>query len=254
MKYTIGTLVTDQAQYDEMRASFEAGGFGSEDCEYLIIDNRHGNTADAYDGLRQLLNLAKGTFVILCHQDVVLLEDGRAELDARLAELSERDPTWALAGNSGGIAMRKLALRISDKHRQNQSRGGPFPVPVMSLDENLIIVRRETRVSFSRDLHGFHMYGADICLNAAMLGYTSYVIDFHLLHKGEAATGKAFDQSVAEFERKWRRAMSPRIMQTTCTRVLLSNNPLSQFAFSILQSLDRARKQTKRLLKRSKKA
>ena len=83
-RYTIATLVSDRAQYDAMRASFRPGGFADGDCEYLFIDNTGARQIDAYRGLNALLNAARAPIVILCHQDVRLLSDGRDALDARL--------------------------------------------------------------------------------------------------------------------------------------------------------------------------
>lgn len=219
--YTIGSLVTKPAQYEEMKASLISKGFTEEDCEYISIDNTHKPQACAYQGLNRILRQAQGNRIILCHQDILLLEDGRRDLDERLAELTELDPYWAVAGNAGGIALRKIAVRITDKFGENQ-RIGELPARVMSVDENFVVVTAESRVSFSRDLTGFHMYGADLCMVAEILGYHSYVIDFHLKHLGEGKTGKPFEECRQNFRKKWEQALRDRFMQTTCTHLLIS--------------------------------
>lgn len=216
--FSIGTLVTDWSQYEAMKASFRAHGFTDIDCEFLVIDNTHGRGTDAYHGLNQVLDDARGAYVILCHQDVVLVDDDRRVLEQRLAELTELDRRWAVAGNAGGTESGNLVIRISDKHGENQ-RIGSFPARVVSLDENFMVVRRGSRVGFSGDLEGFHFYGADICVVADILGLTSYVIDFHLRHLGGGAKGQAFAQSRQAFKAKWRRALRHRYITTTCDQV-----------------------------------
>jgi len=229
IRYTIATLINDPSQYAAMRASFEAGGFTGADCEYLFIDNSKSNRACAYRGLDAMLSEARGSLVILCHQDVRLLSDDRTTLDARLANLSQRDADWALAGNAGALAAGRLALRITDPHGANQHMG-TLPARVMSLDENFIVVRRSARVGFSRNLSGFHLYGADLCLNAAMAGYSAYVIDFHLAHLSAGNKSDAFAAAERAFRDKWNKALSPRWMQTTCTLVHLSGDRIGQLA------------------------
>ena len=220
-RYAIASLVSDRAHYEAMLASFRAGGFSDADCEYLFLDNTGPLQTGAYRGLNALLNAAHAPIVILCHQDVRLLSDGRRDLDLRLSELSKRDETWALAGNAGGIAPGRLALRITDPHGKNQ-RAGVLPARVTSLDENFIIVRRNSRLGFSRDLDGFHFYGADICLHAAQMGYNAYVIDFHLEHLSPGKKGSDFAAAEVAFREKWSRALSPRWIQTTCSLVRLT--------------------------------
>ena len=216
-QFTIATLVTDAKQYAAMKASFVAHGFNETAATYRFIDNSAGNTADAYSGLRSMLHNAGTPYVILCHQDVQLI-DGLDTLLDRLRALTELDGSWALAGNAGGRADGSgLAIRITDPHGADQRRGGPFPAAVNSLDENFIIVRRDTGVTFSADLHGFHMYGADICAVANVLGFTSYVIDFHLHHYSAGALGPSFWTSKSAFERKWSRVARARTINTTCT-------------------------------------
>lgn len=229
VSYSIATLVNDRAQYDAMRASFEAGGFTGDDCEYLLIDNSLENRACAYRGLDAMLSAARGDIVILCHQDVRLLSDGRETLNACLAELSQHHPDWALAGNAGAIAPGQLALRISDPHGADQNTAA-LPARVMSLDENFIVVRRAARIGFSRNLSGFHFYGADICLNAAMAGYSSYVIDFHLAHLSAGNKSEAFFTAERAFQEKWNAAIAPRWMQTTCALLRLTGDPIGQVA------------------------
>ncbi|MBL8578077.1 MAG: hypothetical protein JNK47_12685 [Mesorhizobium sp.] len=216
--YTIGTLVNDWGLYDQMLRSMRKRGFG-DDCEFITIDNSVANQGDGYAGLNDILNRASGRYVILCHQDVELVDDGREQLDACLAHLDAIDPTWALAGNAGASRFKHYHLYISDNFGARLHTG--MPARVYSLDENFIVVKPEARLSFSRDLAGFHMYGPDICMIADVLGWSAYVIPFHLVHYGKALTGKPFADSKAAFITKWRRALRHRQMQTTVTYMVL---------------------------------
>lgn len=222
-RFTIATLVSDMTQYAAMRASFAAHGF-ADGCEYLFIDNTGAAQTDAYRGLNLLLNAARAPHVILCHQDVRLIGDGIHDLDARLTALNGKDPNWALAGNAGGIAPGRLALRISDPHGRDVTVG-ELPARVDTLDENFIVVRRDARIGFSHDLKGFHFYGADICLHAALMGYSAYVVDFHLEHLSAGKKGSDFAGMQQAFQDKWTRALSVRWLQTTCALLRISGAP-----------------------------
>lgn len=210
--FTIGTLVNDDAQYEAMRASFAERGFVGDDVEFIAVRG----ASSAYAGLNGVLQAARGELVILCHQDVRLIGAGRGELETRLRELEGVDPNWALAGNAGGAAAGRLAVRISDPHGENRTTG-ELPARVMSLDENFIVVRKETGVAFSRDIGGFHLYGADICLVADILGWSAWVIDFHLKHLSPGNKDASFTEAEDRFRNKWTRALRPRWMQTPCT-------------------------------------
>lgn len=235
VRYTIGCLVNDMRHYEAMRASLRAGGF-SGDCEYLYIDNTGADPqVCAYAGLNALLDAAAGDYILLCHQDVRLLTETRRDLDKRLAELDEHDPAWALAGNAGGIAPGVLAVRITDPHGANQSVG-QFPARVASLDENFIVVRRTARIGFSIDLSGFHFYGADICLHADLAGWRAYVVDFHLAHLSAGKKDDNFTRMEDAFRAKWSRVLGPRWVQTTCSLVRLTGDPLGQLAGRLVEA------------------
>jgi hypothetical protein len=226
-RFSIGTLVTRRDEYAEMVESFVSHGFTPADCEYLYLDNSESNRFDAFRGYNLFLSEARGDFIILCHQDILLLEDGRAELEQRLHELTAHDPEWALCGNAGSVAFaRPLAIRISDPNGENQSNG-PFPARVMALDENFIVVRREANLALSHDLSGFHFYGADLCIVADFLGRSAWVIDFHLRHKsaGKVAVLSFFRQR-KDVACKYQRAYRSRWMMTAVTCFFLSGSPI----------------------------
>jgi hypothetical protein len=216
-EFALLSLVTDHAEHAAMRESFARGGFCETTTETLIIDNTRGNQADAYRGYARLIALARAPLLILAHQDLRLLRDDAATLRARLADLDARDPAWALAGNAGGLADGSLAIRITDPHGADQ-RVGALPARAASLDENFIVLRRVAGIGFSAPLSGFHLYGADLCLDACAKGRSAWVIDFHLQHLSGGRVDAAFLAAEAAFEAHW----SGRIpgldrLRTTCT-------------------------------------
>lgn len=247
--YTIGTLVTRPAEYRAMRDTFAKFGFTDADCEFVMIDNSGSSQTDAYRGLNQVLTAARGDYVILCHQDIRLVDDDRATLDARLADLTAKDPAWAVAGNAGADHRAHRFMRITDRYGDNQHIG-PLPGRVVALDENFLVVRRSARIAFSSDLAGFHLYGADICLVAEILGYSAYVIDFHLIHLGEGRTGQAFIDSERQFRRKWARALRPRNIYTTVTFMHVSGRRAAVFGQRWLERLIRFRHRIARSIRK----
>lgn len=228
VRYSICTLVTNHDEYRTMVKSFTARGFQSPVCEFIHIDNTQGNKHDAYSGLNALLRVARGQYVIFCHQDIELIDDDMAALDARIEEISRIDKNWAVLGNAGGVRPGQLAIRITDMDGSDVRRGS-FPARVRSLDENFLLLRADANLGLSRDLSGFHFYGTDLCIIAQTLGYSAYVIDFNLWHKGGHSQQSSledigFYKSQQAFIDKYRRAFSFRCLQTTCARFCLSGS------------------------------
>ena len=216
--FTVGTLVNDLKQYDLMIQSYGSKGFSNINSEFIFVDNCVSNKLNAYESLNRILNSANGKYIIICHQDVRLHADNIEVLISRLEQLGKIDDKWAIAGNAGGGSEGLKAQRISDPHGFNRSIG-TFPCRVSSLDENFIILRKDNRVALSNNIGGFHFYGTDICLIADILGYSSYVIDFHLMHLGAGKIDSSFFHVKKSFERKWSDAFRPRTIQTSCTIV-----------------------------------
>jgi hypothetical protein len=240
-KYSICTLLTEKDQYIDALRSFRSAGFVEPECEFLYIDNTEENKYDAYSGVNKFLQVAKGDYIILCHQDLLLHKDKKEKLDSVIDEMTDLDRDWALLGNAGGIVPGKKAYHLTEYTGDDEHllHCGTFPSKVVSLDEDFIVVKKSAGLSVSNDLSGFHMYGTDLCMVADMLGYSAYVVDFHLWHLGGASTKapvtegahvtSSFDVTKNNLIRKYQRVFSPRFMQTTCTLFYVSNSKLKNY-------------------------
>jgi len=222
--FSICTLVNHMPEYEQMVASFIQAGFSPISCEFLYVDNTQSNTYDAYSGLNTMLQQARGKYVVLCHQDILLEFHHRKELETRIEELDTLDPTWAIAGNAGAAGPNHIVYKVSYPDGTLANKG-KLPLKVQSLDEHFIMVKNGLGIGLSGDLEGFHLYGADICLQAEVKGYASYVIDFHLLHKSKGNPDQSFQQCEKNLVRKYSRFFRPRWVQTTTTLFHLPSNP-----------------------------
>jgi hypothetical protein len=83
------------------------------------------------------------------------------------------------------------------------SESPALPAAVATLDELVLIVRRDTPLRFDPEL-GFHLYGADICLQARERGLTVVALGAPCHHNSRSIRlpGAFFDSSRV-FARKW---------------------------------------------------
>lgn len=228
IQFTICTFVTDRPEYQLMLDSFEKAGFNNTNAEFLHIDNTLTNACDAYQGGNLFISKARGKYIIICHQDIVII-DKRSELESRLEELTRMDSSWAVCGNAGAVAPNYVVYHVAYPDNKLMSKGR-FPVKVQSLDENFLLVRKDSMVSFSNDLTGFHMYGTDICLQANMKGNAAYAIDFTLMHKSRGKADKHFNASKLALQKKYSHQIRPRWIQTTITKFYISGTILGNLA------------------------
>ena len=195
--FSVCALVQSQDRFDRLIASFVRLGFTPETTEFLAADNRTGNLFDGYSWQGPLLAEARGRYVIFCHDDIELIDQGHDDLLALLDDLTARDPAWLLAGVAGGRfrpsahGRLMLTFHISDIYGQDRRRGA-MPAKVETLDECFILMRRARPVLPSVDLSGFHFYGPDLCLQAELAGGSAWAVDFHLRHHGRGAKGQSF--------------------------------------------------------------
>jgi hypothetical protein len=190
-------------------------------------------------GLNAGFGYAKHELIVCVHQDVYLPEGWDRYLAQQLREAERRFGPIGVAGvygvgpalladggpaccDAAEVANRgarcedfiphpsssipaKAAERIGCVvDRGRMLRDGPeLPARVATLDELLLVVRRDSPLRFDPAL-GFHLYGADICLQAAERGLAVVAIGA-LCHHNSQSIGlpAAFYRSAKIFARKW---------------------------------------------------
>lgn len=220
VRFSVVTLLRDEDNYARLLRSFEAGGFGPENTQFIAIDNRGANRFDGYSALRAVLPEIRGEHILFTHDDIELIDEGIEELSRVLSELSARDPNWMVAGNAGlstparGRRVRSLC-HIRDPH--GKFRPVSEPVRVQSLDENFLVLRRDRLVLPSVDIGGFHLFATDLCLQAEFAGGGAYVIPFLLRHHSAGSASPEFDRVRARFIEKYAPYLGSRVLETPVT-------------------------------------
>jgi hypothetical protein len=230
-KYSICTLVTNKEEYAEMVDSFIKAGFEELFCEYLYVDNSATNKYEAYLGINKFLSAAKGKYIIVCHQDILLNHDRIDKLEKCIDAINKQDPDWGILGNAGGVDFKKNVYKVGYKSGEIHTEGS-LPAKVKSLDENFLLIKNEANLALSHDLTGYHLYGADLCLIARVIGYNAYVIDFLLTHKSLGNPDASFYKLKERFLEKYQRAFKGIFIKTTITRFFISGSPFKSFLYN----------------------
>jgi len=202
-KFHICTIANDLNQYEEMKASFIQAGFDQDHCRYSLFDNSITNIYEPYSTFNQVLNDTTESYIIFCHQDVLLDQgEGFEQLVKAINEVEKLDPDWAILGNAGcdrhfNEIFHLTAPTIVPNQRYQ------YPAKVHSFDENFLVVKTSATVRCSTDLEGFHLYASDLCLNVIRQGYSCYVISFHLTHLSGGNKNQVYWNLRAKFQKKW---------------------------------------------------
>jgi hypothetical protein len=135
-----------------------------------------------YDAIRN----AEADILIFAHQDVFFPQGWFQQLPAICSRLSSSDPSWAVAGVFGASSDGQLIGHVWDS-ALGRVCGGPFDNPkgVASLDEIVLVLRRDSGVAFDPALPSFHLYGTDIVLEARKKGFTAYIFDLPIIHNSK---------------------------------------------------------------------
>ena len=165
------------------------------------------------------LRKARGEIVVFAHQDMYLPEGWDQCLAEAVRKLSISDPDWGVLGVWGFTGESKPAGHSYCTGLQ-KVLGRPFetPLPCISLDEALLVLRRSSGLAFDEQLPGFHLYGTDICLTARQKAMNCYVIPAFCIHNtaGLKFLPWAFWRAYLYMRAKWWRQLP---LKTPCTTI-----------------------------------
>lgn len=170
------------------------------------------------------LDTAPGKIALLVHQDVYLPAGWLDRAIMTLDALTRDRPDWMVAGPYG---VRDAGTHIGRVWDVNLGRElgetGFAPAPVGSLDELLLILRREPDFRFDPDLPHFHLYGTDLVQSAKAMGRGAYAIELPVVHNNRPwdSLGGGYLLAYRYAQRKWRKRLP--IHTTVCQ---ISRNPL----------------------------
>jgi hypothetical protein len=171
------------------------------------------NCPSAADGLNLGLERAAHEYVVCVHQDVYL-PDGWDR--CVMQQFQEAERQFGPIGVSGVYGVGEVIAAedstlplgaertgwVVDRGRLLRD-GHELPTRVATLDELLLVVRRDSGLRFDPDL-GFHLYGADICLQARELGLAVVALAAPCHHNSRSVgLPEAFFASAEVFARKW---------------------------------------------------
>lgn len=171
------------------------------------------------------LSEATNEILVFCHSDVYLPPHWMDRIGAAIDFLDSAHLNWGVLGAVGVDLDGRVKGHVYSTGLRSVV-GAPFPepVPAKSLDEMVLVMRRSSGLRFDESLPGFHLYGTDICLQAAGKGLGSYVVPAFCIHnsRGIRFLPAAFWRSYAYMRRKWR-AQLPVV--TCCCTISASGWP-----------------------------
>ena len=168
------------------------------------------NAPSAAAGLNMGIARAKHELVVCVHQDV-FLPSGWDRLMRNQYRMAERQfgpigvagvyGVGPVADGPDGPAARRIGW-VEDRGRI-LSEGPGLPAPVATLDELLLVVRKDLPLHFDPEL-GSHLYGADLCLQAHERGLAVVALGAPCRHNSRSVgLPEAFFASAGVFARKW---------------------------------------------------
>jgi hypothetical protein len=197
----------------------------------VILERGHRNAASAYNAA---IEKAKTDLVVFAHQDMYFPDGWFASVSRAIEHLDQSDARWGVLG-VWGVAPSGQCIGNMYCAGLREKLGSPFTgaIEVRSLDEVVLIIRKSSGLRFDAQLPGFHMYGTDICLEAARRGLKSFVVSAFCIHNtnGYKLLPLQFWLGYWFMRRKWKTQLP---ISTTCTQITFGCWPM--FKWNLLRA------------------
>ncbi len=215
------------------------------DSQKICTINNEKNEHSIPEAYNFMTRGSTAKYLVYLHQDVVVPPDWVEELNRNISIIEKRDLNWGVLGIMGVKSNGFFAGNIIDPH--THGRYGTLPSEVQTLDEVCLIVRKKSSLAFDENLGGYHLYGADICLQANRKNMKCYAIDAPIRHLSGGLLDKSFWEMADKLKEKWSKNHSPITVETTCGVFRLSDSVFSivEYKYKLVR-----RKVVKRIQKR----
>lgn len=191
--FSIVTLVNNKAQYISFLEDLKKQRFNNL-YEVIALPNFNNEYASASEALNVGKDLAEGTYVIYCHQDLKVPNNWLYMISSNLNSLANKNVGFVgMAGvlytEDGTPKKQDAAIYLSnlnskkEKFSDTYSRLLGSSFEVQCLDELCIIGKKSDPYRFDEiNFDHYHWYGADICLQAINAGKSNYAINAECFH------------------------------------------------------------------------
>lgn len=244
-KISIVTCVNDFEKYNSCIGPSFQEERKSGVVELVSIDNTS-NTSSIPVALNRGRKTANGNIVVFCHQDVIFPLNWLVRLLEQIAIIEENHSNWGVLGTFGIAKNGMLAGHIIDPRGHFHCL--PLPAEVQSLDEHCLIIRNDSELFFDEESCQFHLYGADMCIQAMAKGLTNFAIDACVQHLSSGKIDAGLDQDAAVLYQKWKKRDPPlAVIETTYKLCRLRSGLQGIISYAIAR-----RRRTERLKKARK--
>ncbi|HRV08512.1 MAG TPA: hypothetical protein P5568_08590 [Acidobacteriota bacterium] len=158
-------------------------------------------------GLNRAISRVRTRVVVCAHQDVYLPKGWLRRLVQTIESLESRQKSWGVIGVvgvtlSGKLAGRSYSVGLAREVGTKITR----PCPVVSLDELVLVVNRDSPARLDPNLPGFHLYGSDLAQKNVSLGWAALAIDNPLIHNSirVVSLGVDYARAYRYMVEKWR--------------------------------------------------
>jgi hypothetical protein len=209
------SIISCTHRMDYFRENLVSSLADSADLVEIIAVENVANRYSIPEALNIGMKRAHGDVLIFCHHDIIFPPGWIQGVESQLERIERQDPEWGVCGVMGVGQNGRHVGSIEDPH--SRRRMGVLPSVVQSLDEVCLMMRRFSDLSFDESLGGYHLYGADICLQARQKGRKCYAIDAPFKHLSAGNVDSGFYQVANGLKRKWSAISgAPPAIETTC--------------------------------------
>ena len=181
----------------------------------FIFQRGYHNVPKAYN---DAWDKAEADLLVFLHQDVFLPDEWVENLIHSIKILDKE--SWGVLGVAG-VTLAGDVQEYFGHIRQNEweweGNLGRLPARVDTLDELLLIAKRELSLRFDEKIPMAHFYGADLCLQASSCGFLCFAIEAYCHHNTiGSANSNSFRLAEDYMRKKWKDRLP---FATTCVIV-----------------------------------